>query len=167
MRVKSFYQYPQIFCPVLQILDYIIGERLRECEAAAVKLTPNSDPVKISSLFPIGLPYFSFQPHAIAFGGPWVPWRASLVAQTVRICLQSGRPGFDTWVGKIPWRRKWQPTPVFLPGESHGWRSLVGYSPRGCKDSDWATFSFMLGIFFHFAIVFLKIFPLSPISFLF
>ena len=34
------------------------------------------------------------------------------------------------------WKRKWQPTPVFLPGESHGWRSLVGYSPRGCKESD-------------------------------
>ena len=33
------------------------------------------------------------------------------------------------------WRRKWQPTPVFLPGESHGRRSLVGYSPRGCKES--------------------------------
>ena len=40
------------------------------------------------------------------------------------------------WVGKIPWRRKWQPTPVFLPGESHGQRSLVGYSPRGHKESD-------------------------------
>ena len=39
-------------------------------------------------------------------------------------------------VGKIPWRRKWQPTPVFLPGKSHGQRSLVGYSPRGCKESD-------------------------------
>ena len=36
---------------------------------------------------------------------------------------------FDPWVGKIPWRRKWQPTPAFLPGESQGWRSLVGYSP--------------------------------------
>ena len=35
------------------------------------------------------------------------------------------------WVKKIPWRRKWQPTPVFLPGQSHGQRSLVGYSPRG------------------------------------
>ena len=43
------------------------------------------------------------------------------------IRLQCGRPGFDPWVGKIPWRRKWQPTPVFLPGESHGRRSLVGY----------------------------------------
>ena len=37
---------------------------------------------------------------------------------------------------KIPWRRKWQPTPVFLPGESHGWRSLVGYSPWGRKELD-------------------------------
>ena len=36
----------------------------------------------------------------------------------------------NPWVGKIPWRRKWQPTPVFLPGESHGQRSLAGYSPR-------------------------------------
>ena len=38
------------------------------------------------------------------------------------------RWGFDPWVGKIPWRRAWQPTPVFLPGESHGERSLAGYS---------------------------------------
>ena len=37
---------------------------------------------------------------------------------------------------RSPWRRKWQPTPVFLPGESHGWRNLVGYSPRGRKESD-------------------------------
>ena len=46
----------------------------------------------------------------------------------------------ETWVrsrgGKIPWRRAWQPPPVFLPGESHGHRSLVGYSPWGCKESD-------------------------------
>ena len=43
---------------------------------------------------------------------------------------------FDPWIGKIPWRRKWQPTPVLLPGESHGWRSLVGYSSWGHKESD-------------------------------
>ena len=43
---------------------------------------------------------------------------------------------FDPWVWKIPWRRKWQPTPVFLPGESHGQRSLVGYSPWGCEELD-------------------------------
>ena len=52
---------------------------------------------------------------------------------TTLVCLQCRRPGFDPWFGKIPWRRKWQPTPVFLPGESHGPRSLVGYSPRGCR----------------------------------
>ena len=40
----------------------------------------------------------------------------------------------DPWVGKIPWRRKWQPTPVFLPGKFHGQRSLVGYSPWGHKE---------------------------------
>ena len=43
---------------------------------------------------------------------------------------------YDPWVGKIPWRRKWQPTPVPLPGKSHGQRSLVGYSPWGRKESD-------------------------------
>ena len=44
--------------------------------------------------------------------------------------------GFDPWVRMIPWRRKWQPTPVFLPGKSHGQRSLAGYSPGGTKESD-------------------------------
>ena len=43
---------------------------------------------------------------------------------------------FQSLGGKIPWRRKWHPIPVFLPGKSHGWRSLVGYSPWGCKESD-------------------------------
>ena len=43
---------------------------------------------------------------------------------------------FQRWVGKIPWRRKWQPTLVFSPGKSHGWRILVGYSPWGCKELD-------------------------------
>ena len=44
--------------------------------------------------------------------------------------------GFDPWVGVIPWRREWQPTPVFLPSEFHGQRRLVGYSPWGCQESD-------------------------------
>ena len=45
-------------------------------------------------------------------------------------------PGYNLWIRKIPWRRKQQPTPVFLPGESQGQKSLVGYSPWGCKESD-------------------------------
>ena len=50
-----------------------------------------------------------------------------------RISLECRRPEFDPRVEKILWRRKWQPTPVFLPGESHGQRSLAGYSPCGHK----------------------------------
>ena len=62
--------------------------------------------------------------------------RASLVAQWWRIRLQCGRLRFEPWVGQILWRRKWQPTPVFLPGKSCGQRSLAGYSPLGCQESD-------------------------------
>src|SRR5574340_114065 len=46
-------------------------------------------------------------------------------------CLQCRRPGFDPWVGKIPWRRERLPIPVFWPGEFHAL-----YSPRGCKEAD-------------------------------
>ena len=55
-------------------------------------------------------------------------------------CRTCKRHGFDPWVGKIPWSRQWQPTPVFLPGKSHGQRSLAGYSPWGCKRAghNWA-----------------------------
>ena len=60
---------------------------------------------------------------------------ASLLAQGLKHLPLTQRPGFDPCVGKIPWRRKWQPTPVFLPGESHGGRSLLGYSPWGHKES--------------------------------
>ena len=45
----------------------------------------------------------------------------------------AGDATFDPWVGEIPWRRKWPPTPVFLPGKSYGERSRASYSPRGCK----------------------------------
>ena len=52
-----------------------------------------------------------------------------------RICLQCGRLGFNLWVGKIPWRRAWQPTLVFLPQKSHGQRTLEGYTPWGLKET--------------------------------
>ena len=65
-------------------------------------------------------------------------WKlASLVAQMVKhLPAMCGRPRFDSWVGKTPWRRKWQSTPALLLGKSHGWRSLIGYSPWGHKESD-------------------------------
>ena len=53
-----------------------------------------------------------------------------------RICLQCKRCRFDSSCGKIPWRRKWQPTPVFLTGEFHGQRRLVGYSAWDHKELD-------------------------------
>ena len=51
-------------------------------------------------------------------------------------CRRHSRRGFNPWVGKIPWRRKWLPTPIFLPRESHEQRNLVGYSPKGRKELD-------------------------------
>ena len=51
-------------------------------------------------------------------------------------CRNCKRCRFDSWARKSSWSRKWQPTPLFLPGKFHGQRSLVGYGPRGCKDSD-------------------------------
>ena len=60
----------------------------------------------------------------------------SFVAQLVKNPLKCGRPGFDPWVGKIPWRREWLPTPVFLPREFNRQRSLAGYTPWGHKELD-------------------------------
>ena len=126
----------------------------------------------ISAQFSHSVMSYSFRPHGLQHARPpcpsptpgvysnscplsqiygfislWIyaPVRASLVAQTVKHLPTWGRPGFDPWVGKIPWRRKWQPTPVFLPGKSHGWRILIGYSPWGLKESTWLndfTFTF-------------------------
>ena len=48
---------------------------------------------------------------------------------------KAGVPVFDPWVGTIPWRREWLPSPIFLPGEFHGQRNLVGYSPWGRTES--------------------------------
>ena len=68
-----------------------------------------------------------------------------LTCDTVYFCQQRGRPGFDPWVGKIPWRReKGLPTPGFWPGEFHGL-----YSPRGCKESDMTEqFSLLLSQYY-------------------
>ena len=59
-----------------------------------------------------------------------------LMAQTVKNLPTMQESRFSPWTGKFPWRRKWQPTPVFLPGEFHGHRSLAGYSPWGHKELD-------------------------------
>ena len=59
---------------------------------------------------------------------------------------------FNPWVGKIPWRKEWQLTPIFLPGESHGQRSLAGYSPGVTKSQTRLSdqhFHFQEGLYFH------------------
>ena len=58
------------------------------------------------------------------------------MAQLIRNLLQSRKPRFDPWVREISWRREWQSTPAFLPGESHDQRSLVGCSSWGHKELD-------------------------------
>ena len=84
-----------------------------------------------------------------------IAWKISWTEEPGRLqSMESQRVGhdwvtslhrFDPWVRKIPWSRAWQPTPVFLPGESHGRRSLVGYSPWSRKELDtteWLHFHF-------------------------
>ena len=79
----------------------------------------------------IGIEQVSYNkaPGKVLFGVP--EWHNG--KESVCHCRRCRRHGFDPWVGKIPWHRKWQPTPVFLPGEFHGQKSLVGYSPQGRK----------------------------------
>ena len=84
--------------------------------------------------------------QSYAFSSLCLLW-ASLVAQMIKnlplegslwfmilLNLKYRRPGFDSWVGKIPWRSKWQSTSEFLLGQFHGRRILTGYSPWGCKE---------------------------------
>ena len=66
---------------------------------------------------------------------PWAS-QVALVVKSLSASKEIEEMGFEPWVGKIPCRKAWQPTLVFLPGESHGQRSLVTYSPWGHKESD-------------------------------
>ena len=67
------------------------------------------------------------------------------------LCRRHRRHGFDHWVRKIPWRRKWWPSPIFLPGKSHGQRNLVGYSPCGRKELDTTERHLLLLTFLYYS----------------
>ena len=71
-------------------------------------------------------------------------FRTSSVAQMVKSLPVMWKAWVQSLCQKIPWRSKWQPTPVFLPGKSHGWRSLTGYSPWGRKESDTTEWLYFL-----------------------
>ena len=81
-------------------------------------------PLPPASASPAHVPSWGFHPQLRPF------W-ASLVKNP----LQCGRPGFDPWVGKMPWKREWLPTSVFWAGEFHGQRNLVGYTVHGVTKS--------------------------------
>ena len=69
-------------------------------------------------------------------------WRLSCWLSSKESACQCMSYGFNPWVGKISWRKKWQPTPVSLTGKSYGWRCLTGYSPWGRKESEQLHFYF-------------------------
>ena len=115
-------------------------------------LSPSIPPFPPSLLFFFFLPFF-LPSFSVPFPGGRGELPVSLTVKQWRGMHTQGLPewcngeesssqcktyrcGFDPWVGKTPWRRAWQPTPVFLPGESHGQRSLVDYSPWGHKELD-------------------------------
>ena len=76
------------------------------------------------------------QSHSQQMGQDWLSSMLSRLSSwhsgrgSLYQCRRHKRCRFHPWAGKNPWSRKWQPTPVFLPGKFHGWRSLANYSPR-------------------------------------
>ena len=79
--------------------------------------------------------------HNNSLSNNWVSQVANSGKESPCQCRRHKRYGFDSWIGKIPWKRKWPPTPVFLPGKSHGQRNLVSYSPWGRKELDVAEWA--------------------------
>ena len=88
-------------------------------------------PISFSSFHPYSRHRFVFHIFVL-FGDHLGEW-TSLVAQRLKHLPPSGNPGFDPWVGKIPWRRKWQPTPVFLPEESREQEEPGGLQSMGSQ----------------------------------
>ena len=98
-------------------------------QADALPSEPPGKPVTMDSLKDKSKQKF------INMSAPGLPG-GTVVKNPICQCRRSKRCRFDPWLGKIPWRKKWQPAPVFLPGKCHGPRSLGGYSPWGHKELD-------------------------------
>jgi len=94
-----------------------------------IKVTLGSEKWVIETCVPTSIQHSFQYDFIISFGLPWG-------LRSKESTCQSRRCGFNFWDGKIPWRRKWQPTPVFLPRKFQGQRSLAGYSAWGYKESD-------------------------------
>ena len=114
-------------------------------------------PAKKACLFPIPGNMFSFLDSIQTRTLPGLPrWLTGKESSCQRRC------GFNPRIGKIPWRRAWQPTPVFLPGESHGQRSLEDYSPWGHKELNVTEHSTALSTFAMWFPVFIEFPQIAP-----
>ena len=105
--------------------------------ASTVSLSPPSPSLLVLPCLCLELgllspPQLPLSPVAIPSSVSGLPWWLS----GKKSACERRRRGFNPWIGKIPSRRKWQPTPVILPGKSHGQRSLACYSPWGLKELD-------------------------------
>ena len=97
---------------------------------------PASGPFLMPSPSETSWPFDQSQGHPHALGSLSRSTRRRNGTELACQCRRFKRLGFNPWVGKIPWSRKWQPTPVFLPGLFPGQQSLVGHGPWGHKESD-------------------------------
>ena len=126
------------YCPALQISAFL---RSRNCIGSGYLnlfhyCASCLDPHLLRWVARVVLPFSSLvKTRGERWGRP-SPWQRQGLPWCLRgeeSTSQFRRFRFDPWAGKTPWRRKWQPAPVYLPGKSHGQRSLVGYSPRDCE----------------------------------
>ena len=124
-----------IIIPILQ-MGKLSSEKCISQQHALIKYVISDS--NLGWWSPKSLQFLPCQPAASLSKSPhkWAKAEQLQLAQQQRICLQCRRCDFDPWVGKIPWRRKLQPTPVFLPGKFHAKRSLAGYSPWDHKELD-------------------------------
>ena len=123
-------------------LDYRVGSRVGSSRYSQMWLepgcsnTPSLEPGCSSNASSTTLVPSSSHPQADLKCGPASRTPMAQQVKNPPAMQETQEVKVLPWVGKIPWRTEWQPTPVFLPGASHGRRNLVGYSSWGCKELD-------------------------------
>ena len=84
--------------------------------------------------------FIASPPRLLTWSKPWSSLMSAsqvvLAVKNLSVCRRDKRGGLNSWIRKILWSRKWPSSPVFLPGEPHGQRSLEGYGPWGCTEVD-------------------------------